>query len=149
MLTNAMANKILNFIGGKTNIVYGSSYQISGKTVYVGLSYTEPNKDGEGYTEPLEETGYTRVLLGHSGQSLTQLMGNAANSSIENVKTIFFPKATASYSDNVTHFLIFHEDEGNEKCTAYGELNVPIKPLENTVPLIEPGNLKITIDNVI
>ena len=135
MLTYNFANRILNLMGAKI-----SQISMSG-TVRVGLSSTAPDRDGTGFTEPSEETGYERALLGDSSQGLTQLMGSAVEGVITNRKNIFFPKAIIDY-DTITHFLIFIGSE----LVAFEELQTAIKPLENTVPIVEIGNLELTLE---
>lgn len=136
MLTYNFANRILNLMGAKINSIS------MGGVVRVGLSSTAPDRDGTGFTEPGEETGYERVLLGDTAQSLSQLMGSAVEGVITNTKNIFFPKAIIDYDDTITHFLIFIGTE----LVAFEELKTPIKPWENTVPIVEVGNLELTLE---
>lgn len=136
MLTYNFANRILNLMGAKINNI-----SMNG-VVRVGLSSTAPDRDGTGFTEPGEETGYERVLLGDTAQSLSQLMGSAVEGVITNTKNIFFPKAIIDYDDTITHFLIFIGTE----LVAFEELKTPIKPWENTVPIVEVGNLELTLE---
>lgn len=136
MLTYNFANRILNLMGGKSKEISTSG------VVRVGLSSTAPDRDGTGFTEPGEETGYERVLLGDTAQSLSQLMGSAVEGVITNTKNIFFPKAIIDYDDTITHFLIFSGTE----LVAFEELKTAIKPLENTVPIVEVGNLELTLE---
>lgn len=136
MLTYNFANRILNLMGAKINNI-----SMSG-VVRVGLSSTAPDRDGTGFTEPGEETGYERVLLGDTAQSLSQLMGSAVEGVITNTKNIFFPKAIIDYDDTITHFLIFIGAD----LVAFEELKTPIKPWENTVPIVEVGNLELTLE---
>lgn len=140
MLTYNFANNILNHMCGK------STFGDLNQSITIGLSYTAPNREGTGYTEPDgPTTGYQRLLLGNSSQALTQLMASAASGAITNEKNIFFNRAIAAYASPITHFLVF----SNTTLIAYGELTNPITVLINTVPLIEIGELTITIDEAV
>lgn len=136
MITYAFANSILNVITGRTSSLTNSG------TIYVGLSSTEPTRAAGNVTEPVGSTGYARVVLGSTSQSLSQLMGAAVDGETKNDKIIFFPEALEAYPDNITHFLIFN----GTTLIAYGELDAPIKPLKNTVPLVRENELVITIE---
>lgn len=139
MLTYNFANKILDHMCGK------SPFSSLNQSITVGLSSTAPNRGGTGYTEPNSSTGYDRLLLGNSGQALTQLMDSAVDGVITNEKNIFFNRAIAAYASPITHFLVFSSDT----LIAYGELTTPITVGINTVPLIEIGELTITIDEAV
>lgn len=139
MLTPTLKNQIINMLTGR-----GSYMNYS--TITVGLSYTEPTvtppSGTMSYNEPSPDTGYERVLLGSDSQSLTWLMQASVDGYSENIKNIFFPKALIDYPFNVTHFMIF---SGNTML-AWDSLTNPVKPLRDTVPIVEIGNLKIEID---
>lgn len=135
MLTYFTANQVLNLITGRIQ-------QIGFGTIHVGLSYTEPARDGTNVTEPNSSTGYERVILGNYQQSLTQLMSQSTVGETQNVKNIFFPEAIEAYPNPVTHFLIY---SGNN-LVAFGELETPIQPIINSVPLVRLNGLKITAE---
>jgi hypothetical protein len=139
MLTPTLKNQIINLLTGRSSSVsYGN--------ITVGLSYTEPTvtppSGTMSFNEPSPDTGYERVLLGSNSQSLTLLMSASEDGYSENIKNIFFPKALIDYPFNVTHFMIF----GGSTMLAWDTLTNPVKPLKDTVPIVEIGNLKIEID---
>lgn len=138
MLTPAFANQILNLMTGRIQ-------QIIVGTVSVGLSYTEPTlvlpSNTVAFQEPAAATGYDRALLGDYKQSLTQIMGVPEGGSTTNVKNVFFPKAITDYPLPVKYFLIFN----GSTLIAYERLTEDIQPTINTVPIIEIGNLTISI----
>lgn len=138
MLTYSFANQILNHMCGKI-----SSVNI-GNEIKIGLSSTTPNRGGTGYTEPGVGTGYERVTLGNTGQSLSQAMGSADEGVITNTKNIFFPRALTAYPAPITNFLVF----GATTLIAYGSLQNNLIVGIDTVPLIEIGDLVISIDEV-
>ena len=139
MLTPTFKNQIINLLTGRIQ-------QIGYGNITVGLSYTEPTitqpSGTMSYNEPSPDTGYERVLLGSYQQNLTWLMDASEDGYSENIKNIFFPKALIDYPFNVTHFMIF---AGNTML-AWDTLTNPVKPLADTVPIVEIGNLKIEID---
>lgn len=140
MITHYFANKILTLLVGKVSKIDLSSDNYF--SVYVGLSTTEPNADGTNVTEPVGN-GYARVLLGHSGQSMTQKMGTVANGHVENDEIIYFPEATGSWG-TITHFCIFDRASGGN-LLAFGALNSPITPTANTIPIIRVGELDLSL----
>lgn len=138
MLTDHSANIILNNLTGRS-----STSNLSSGLVYVGLSTTPPNKDGTGYTEPVDN-GYSRVLLGMHNQALTQKMSAANESETTNIDIVHFPEATGGWG-TCTHFLIFN-NATTGVLLAYEPLETPIVPVSGDVPIIRIGDLKITID---
>ena len=126
MLTYAGANALLDCLTGRAQ-----SYPFS--TVYVGLSTTEPSRDGSNIHEP-EGNGYARVLLGVATQSATQKMSAANLGASANTEIIYFPEATGSWG-TCTYFCLFSAQTGGT-CIAYGALTDEIAPVSETVPLI-------------
>ena len=138
MLTYTFANQVLNLLTGRS-----TSLSIAGLgTVYVGLSSTAPDRDSTNVTEPDATTGYQRVLLGNTSQNLTQLMSNSTAGETANTKAVFFPKALTDYDVQVTHFLLYI----NNVLVAYEPLKTAITPLENTVPIIDIGDLELSLE---
>ena len=84
MITNATANSILNAFFGRTNQISLAS------TCYIGLSTTTPDANGNNFTEPASETGYSKVLIGNYNQSNTMLMDAASEGTISNSSNIIF-----------------------------------------------------------
>ena len=137
MLTYYTANKFLNVLSALSS---GVSFTNS---IYVGLSTTTPTAGGGNVTEPTGN-GYARVLLGNTGQSLTQKMDTPADGAVTNKEIIYFPEATGSWG-TLTHCCIFdHPTDGN--LLAFAELSTPITPTANTIPIIRTGELEISLN---
>lgn len=106
MFTLAAARIILQALTGQ------SQYATLAPTCYIGFSTTAPSLDGTGYTEPSEDAGYERILVGSYSQSLTQLFGGASISDDEssvvmtNEQNIKSNRATAAWG-TLTHVLFF------------------------------------------
>lgn len=137
MLTYAFANKILNAISAR------STGSITSGETFAGLSYTNPTRAGNAFTEPDPATGYSRVRLGQTSQNLTWLMGAAADGETKNLVNIHFPKALTNYPSPVTHFLIFN---GAAELIGYGQLTNPIQPVAMSIPVVEKDNLTISLE---
>ena len=137
MLTYAFANKILNAMIARTTTSFNTS------DVFVGLSYTNPTREGNAFQEPAPETGYTRVRLGQTSQNLTWLMGAAVDGEAKNVANIHFPKALINYPTPVTYFLMFN---GATELMAYGLLTTPVQPIAMSIPLVETNNLVLNLE---
>lgn len=136
MLTYAGANALLDCLCGRA-----TSYPNS--TVYVGLSTSQPDRDGSGVTEP-SGNGYARVLLGVGSQSSTQKMSAASYGANANSEIIYFPEATGNWG-SCTHFCLFSAETGGT-LIAYGALsNGGISPVNETVPIIRIGDLTMSM----
>lgn len=135
MLTNTKANEIINLLIGRANLV-------SIGTVYIGLSTTTPAAEGTNITEP-SGNGYKRVLLGSYNQSMTFKMSAANDKTSTNTDMIAFPEATGSWG-TITHLVLFTTESANTPF-AYGELTTPIQPVVNTVAIIRPEELVISL----
>ena len=137
MTTYYFANRILDYITRRTTSLTGSF------TTYLGLSYTKPNRDGTGVTEPNEDTGYERVVLGVYDETLSKKMVTAVDGVTKNTNDeIHFNEANIEYPQNVTHYLIYM---GNN-LAMYGELTNAIKPVKNSVPMVRKNELVLTVD---
>lgn len=136
MTTYYFAHQILNYISGRANSISG------GGNVFVGLSYTKPNRDSTNVTEPDANTGYERVLLGSHNQSFTFKMNAPVDAVTTNKDEIHFNEAMIAYPQPVTHYLIY---VGNN-LVMYGELTNPIQPIKSSVPMVRKEELKLTID---
>lgn len=135
-------NRILRSLVGKDSAFGG--------TVYLGLSSTTPNAEGENITEPIGN-GYERVLVGSYSQIGTQKFGDVSNDSISNSEIIYFPESTGSWGDTLTHFVLFNSKTGtgSSSVLAFGELtkgdvsaHVTVSAA-NTVVLFRKGELTV------
>ena len=142
MITDYAANKVLNAMFGKT-----SSASI-GSTCYLGLSSTEPTKTGMNVTEP-SGNGYSRVLIGNSSQSYTQLMGNADEGAITNSEEIHFNAATGSWG-TLNYAVVYDAATGGYLLASGKILNssgveTSITPTANSVVVLKVGSLNFSI----
>lgn len=140
MFTHYAANKIINDLIGKSKITNGIS---SSGASYIGLSTTEPNKDGTNFTEP-SGGNYKRVLIGMTGASVTQLMSSAVDSESKNPEEIHFNEVLEPWG-TLTHFGIFDAATGGN-LLLYNPLVTPMTPSVNSIPMIRANDLKITLD---
>jgi len=138
MITNATANSILNAFFGRTNQISLAS------TCYIGLSTTTPTATGDNFTEPLETSGYSKVLIGNYNQSNTMLMDAASGGSISNTNSIiFFPEATASWG-TITHFGIF-TSKSSSTPIMWGALSSSITVPSGYIPIFRAGALTVSL----
>lgn len=135
MLGNGVANNLVNYLGGRVQNISGIN------NVYVGLSSTAPTATGGNITEPTGN-GYSRALLGSYSQSLTQLMGAAANGVAQNAKTVKFDEATGDWG-TLTHMVLYSAENGGT-FLAFAPLTAPITPTAGKIPIIRVGNLTIS-----
>lgn len=133
MLSYSKANSILNELVGMSQYA----------TCYLGLSKTEPKRDGTNVTEPDSANGYKRTLIGMGGQSGTYKMDSAVEGAIKNKDIIYFPEATAAWG-TCTHYVLYTAQTGGN-LLAYGQLTSSISPQAGTVPLIRVGELQMTL----
>lgn len=145
MLCTRYGKDFLDYLSGRIN----NSNIEANTAVYAGLATdaTVPASDGTGITEPVGN-GYARVLVGYVGQSMTYKMSAAIDNisgeaEVSNASTIFFPKATGAWG-TITHLVLFTAAAGGY-AMVIGELTTPIVPIAGEVPIIEPGNLVITL----
>lgn len=136
MLTDYSSRQILDALCGK------AVSAVLGATSYVGLSTTAPTASGTNFTEPVGN-GYARVMIGSYNSATTQKMSTVENGETSNAEIIYFPEATGPWG-TLSYFGIFSaQTEGN--LLAYGELANPIAPVENTIPIIRLGDLKVSL----
>lgn len=141
-LTTNIKNRILKSLVAK-DTCFGSS-------VYLGLSSTEPTAAGTNITEP-SGNGYARVLVGNTSQTLTSLFGDPSNGTITNKDIIYFPEATGSWGDTLTHYVLYTSatGTGSSYVLAYGQLknNGVASPItvsqEGTVVMFRAGAFEI------
>lgn len=115
MISNTLAQNILNLITGKTS-------SISGGNVYIGLSTTIPTSNSttgaiENVTEPSTSDGYNRELIGTYQTASTQVFGSvtydATNNCFvtSNTKQVKFNKATGAWG-TVKAFCLYSSETG-------------------------------------
>jgi len=144
MLSNAMIKKFLQQIGGLA----------AGSSCYIGLSTTEPQFDENNafnITEPSTELGYSRRLFESTPTSGTDTLRGCAmideNNVLTNTEIIYFGEATGDWGV-IPYYCLFSSATKNSSgadLIAYGELDEPINPTANTVPLIRAKAIKITL----
>lgn len=144
MLTKAFKRELLRLVAGISRV---STSLLNSSEIYVGLLLEDPTPEGN-IVEPQPVTGYEKAIVGHTNASIVNALEIPEDpfEEIVNNKTIFFPKALSNYPP-VTHVGIFGKTStGTIRLIAYGELDTPLSPLENEVPIIEPGELRISIE---
>lgn len=104
---------------------------------YLGLSSTEPNKEGEGVTEPSTSAAYARVKL--------ENLSKPTNGVITNTSGIDFNESTDSWG-TVTHFVIYDAPTGGH-LLMYGELSVSRSVEAATIMTIKTGALNLSVVN--
>lgn len=143
MFTTYAATQIFNNSLGKTNTISLAS------TCYLAFSTTTPSVDGTNVTEPSAAANYERILLGSSGQSLTQLMGVPAASisgdevTVSNVETIKSNRASASWG-TITHICIYNAKTGGN-LIAFEALTSPITVESGASVHFNKGELTLTL----
>ena len=143
MFTTYAATQIFNGALGKA-----SSATLAG-TCYLALSTTTPAVDGTGVTEPSSSANYERILIGDSGQSLTQLMGvPAANPAgtevtVSNTETIKSNRASASWG-TITHLCIYSAKTGGN-LIAFEALTSPVTVASGESVHFNVGELTLTL----
>lgn len=111
MITTAFANQILKYFFAQSTKMDASGANIC----YLGLSMSTPNIDGSNFEEPdPTTTGYKRKqICVNQAIQYTNLMSVPADGYIENTEEITFNEALADYPKEITHFGIFHAEEGD------------------------------------
>lgn len=151
MLSNYASSLILKEMCGK-----GGNYgtRIAARA-FLALSSTEPNKLGQGVTEP---TGgnYARKQIGYYDDTYGQLMGNPVDGVITNSQEIHFNEATANWATEeapLTYACIYDAAE-NGNLLAWGLLGKTVDgewvaqsivPVANTVVVMKVGDVKISL----
>lgn len=136
-LTTVYANKVLDYIFGKSSLTRPTA-------VYIALSANDPEADNGTFNEISGDT-YERVLL-MNNEGDTNLMGNASERTITNTKQINWTKATAEWAE-ANGFGIYTAKTGGE-LLYYGKLDTPVKVAADAVALFDPGTLKISFATV-
>jgi hypothetical protein len=106
-------------------------------SAYIGLSTTAPSVDGTGFTEPAQDTGYSRIPASSGSFAAT-------NGTITNKNYLYFPEATTTWGA-VAYLCIFDGSSSSAKLRYYGALTVAKTIEANSVPLFRPGSINISV----
>lgn len=119
------------------NIFRGAASPPLPIALYIGLSSTEPDADGQNVTEPGSGVGYARVQL--SGLSAAQ------DGVVTNPSVINFAESTGNWG-TMTHFVIFDAaEDGN--LLMYGALS-PSRVIDTeTIMTIKQNALTLSVLN--
>ena len=152
MITNTVANKVLDIICGR------STTPLTNTSAYLALSSTAPNADGTGFTEPTSDTGYARVLIGMSGQSATYVMAQAVGGKTNNTQEIHFNAVNADKNwGTLTHAGIFSAATGGSLLIAgklgyYDDQEVwhdqAITPTANQVVTLKVNSINFSFEDI-
>jgi hypothetical protein len=144
-MTNFLGDKVLDLISMRANSVASTS------AVYAGLSTTEPTvvaTSNWGVTEPVGH-GYARTLIGYYNQSATYKLTAASGGACANTGiTIFFNKLTGTGAEEgwgACGWLVLFDALTTGNVIAFGALTAPITPVTGEVPIIESGQLTLTL----
>lgn len=121
------------------NQVMNTMYVNSDSEFWVGLSSTEPTRDGDNITEPAG-ADYSRVQI-------TEFSA-ADGGYIQNVSDLEFPKSTTVWfpADNkAAYWLLFDGAGADANLLSVGELLVPATVEENTKVVLAEKTLGITL----
>lgn len=135
MISHYAAATILNGLCGKSQ--YGAAPR-----AFLALSSAEPTANGQGVTEPVGN-GYKRKQIGFWQDTYGQLMGTPSEGVITNTQEIHFDEATGAWGE--LKYVCIYSAETGGNLLAWGELENPISPVANTVPVIKVGELVISI----
>ncbi len=132
MVTQTLAQSILNYLTGKTQSIYGGS-------MYIGLSKKVPYINSSGEITNIDEpeisatTGYAREMIGNYQVASSQLFGTMTWDStnnyfkITNISQIKFNKALTAWTDTtddttkIKAFVIYNAATGGTPLF-FGEL---------------------------
>lgn len=102
---------------------------------YIGLSSTQPSKDGQSVTEPKKSAGYKRVKL----ESLSE----PTDGVIKNNAAISFDESTANWG-TMSYFVIYDQEE-NGNLLMYDALSTPRNVEPATIVTIKANSLTLTL----
>ncbi len=143
-LTHNAANALLEVLCGKrTTAPYSNTY--------IGLSSTQPNVNGTGYTEPTVSS-YKRQRFGSTSTPAYCKMGTASGGVIKNDNAsneyggkIFWEELQpGEVYPECKYILIFGSQSGSD-LLAYAELETPVTPAAGSIPLIPVGSITISL----
>ena len=164
MIKPTLANNILKlFFAQSTKL----SDTILPDKCYIGIATAgDLNANGTNFVdlEPSTDAGYKRYLLCSYGEmEVTNKMTTPTSGSIQNVETIFFPKATSAWGE-IKYFGLISDVSGGEPVF-WGEIKAPklnadgeqefdenghpiyeaVSVEKSEVAIFSPGQLKITL----
>ena len=152
MISNYASSLILKGMTGRGGS-NGGSIVIAARA-YLALSSTEPQKNGQGVTEP-SGNGYARKQIGYYYDTLGALMGDPVNGVMTNKEEVHFNEATGEWG-TLTYACIYDAATGGNLIASgkLGKINSDtgsweeqsITPVANSVVVIKEGNLKISIE---
>lgn len=155
MISNYASSLILKGMTGRgsDSSSYPGSITLASRA-FLALSSTEPQKNGQGVTEP-SENGYARKQIGYALDTYGQAMGDPVNGVITNKDEIHFNEATGGWG-TLTYACIYDAATGGNLIASgkLGKINSEtgsweeqsIAPVANSVVVIKEGNLKISIE---
>lgn len=123
------------------NLVAKNAYAISGAAalptkIYLGLSSTAPNAEGNNVTEP-NGGGYKRI-------EITGLK-EPENGVTKNQNILTFPRTSASWG-NVSHYVVYDAQLGGH-LLQYGELEEATTIVKNASLIFEPNTITLSVTN--
>ena len=155
MISNYASSLILKGMTGRGN--NSTSYTggiILTTRAFLALSSTEPQKNGQGVTEP-SGNGYARKQIGYALDTYGQAMGDPVNGVMTNKEEIHFNEATGEWG-TLAYACIYDAETGGNLIASgkLGKTNTDtgeweeqsITPVANSVVVIKEGNLKISIE---
>lgn len=155
MVSETLAQSILNYLTGKTQQIYGG-------TMYLALSKKVPYINSSGNITNIDEptidstTGYARELIGNYQTAGTQLFGNPIWDStnnyfkVSNNRQIKFNKALTAWTDTtddttkICAFVIYNAATGGTPLF-FGTLTNPTHVIANQSCNIAVGAAEIRI----
>lgn len=107
---------------------------------YIGLSTTTPSVNGTGVTEPSEDgTGYARTMI--------ESFSEPTNGIVTNRSAISFEESS-EYWGVITHYVVYDSPlVGNGNLLFFGELESPKTIDANTMALLRPGEIRLSLSN--
>jgi hypothetical protein len=132
-LSTAYDNKVLDSMFGDNH----ASYAVAAHDL--GLSSSQPGKDGSSITEP-SGGSYTRVV---NIANTTANWPDASAGSKSNANAVLFPTATASWG-TMAYWVLF--ETGTNTVVAFGSLITPTAIPAGSTPNFPSGSLVISAD---
>ena len=120
------------------NKIMDKMYTSGEDTFYVGLSSSQPNKDGTGVSEP-NGNNYARVQI--------TAFTAPENGVIKNTVSLEFPRSTGVWFDTpkAAYWVLFDGSDSSANVISSGELDEPKSIESNTIVTIAENTLSITL----